>query len=827
MFEEEQKDANALRITGVCLVVMLGLMSLRECQIPVPVVTPTPTATAGPTWTEWMTWTPEPTGTATPSATPTAEPTVTETAVPTASATERPTVTPAPSNTVTAEPTATRTRTATRTSTKTATRSATPSPTLVPTPTPEGGAQEGIRAISPVVFVMGDWDNLDYATLHPDWPALGGVMSFEWDDLYPGGTDAVDWGVIDRYIRQAQGYRVTLHDGRVIPKPVAFGVDVATMDGNGTLHFPAYVADKCGPDLAYTYDPDGAGDCPAYSVPNYSNTCWRQEWLRTIAAMGQHYDNNPAFGNLEWVKMSLGWDEEAVCWKVMGRYDGQVCDYTGGPSAGFDAWVGETVRAYNQAFPHLTNMAQMTMHSTVPYGDIMATFDIKSTGIKNNGWEYDPEGARILYGEQAPELVGGIFGYGERWHELLPVGYEPAGSWWDWQNSYWAWMNALVAHPDLVDIQYDLIAATTALEDEIGWPVMDFGLAHLGVTLEDTPDVWIAFRETRREADRWCAVPSWPYAVDCTRGDVPDSGTFKAYEPWYGPLEFWLYEVRDRALQSYTYRTANLDEVQAYLPQPARDHPYAANSMVRTDQASGQRYVLLNIADGYADGARAVTAGGSTAWTVVATVVNKGTDRLALQYFDTLGKLQQRSVTKGTAALRAQGKWAALGVAGGWTDLTWTLLDADMANWFTGGGDLRLDCLADGDEVITRVVVSRREVEPVLQGLATWYGGDYVGRTMRNGEVYTAKEHTAAVSGDLFEQLQNMQLLVCVDRDENQNLGTWAQSPRKCIRVQVTDSGDAVEFEKYGVVLDLSEAAFLELAGDLEVGSVRVKVWPE
>ncbi len=781
MFEEGQKYADGLRWAAIGLVIVLGLLALRECQVPVPVVTPTPTMTRTHTATS--------TATAVPSATATGTPTAMATATSTA--------------------------------------------TVAPTPTPEGGSQEGVRAISPVVFVVGDWDNLDYEKLHPEWPALGGLMSFEWDDLYPDGTETPDWSVIDRYILQAQGYEVTLADGRVIPKPVAFGVDVATMDDYGTLHFPSYVVAKCGPDLAYTYDPDEEGDCPGYSVPNYSNACWRQEWLKTIAAMGQHYDptrggsnNNAAFGNLEWVKMNLGWDEEAVCWKTMGRYDGQVCDYTGGPSAGFDAWVQETVRAYNAAFPHLTNMAQMTMHSTQVYGDIMATFPIKSTGIKNNGWEYDPEGARIYYGEQDPELVGGIFGYGERWAGTLPVGYEPAGSWWGWQNSYWAWMNALAAHPDVVDIQYDLIAATAQLESEIGWPVMEWGLAHLGVTLETTPDVWIAFRETRQEPSRWCAVATAPYAVDCTRYDVPNSGTHKAYDPWYGPFEFWLHEVRDQALGSYTYRTADLDEVQSYLPQPARDHPYAANSMVRTDQANGQRYVLLDIADGYAYQQVPVAGGGNTVWVVTATLVNQGSDRLALQYFDHSGQLQQRVVSKGTGALKALGNWAALGTVGGWTDVVWTLYDAEMANGFTGGADIRLDCMGDGDEVITRVVVSHYEAQPVLEGLATWYGGAYVGQRMNNGEIYTAREMTAAVSGDRFEDMRGQRLLVCADRDDNRNLWTLQES-RRCITVEVTDSGDPQEFEKHGIVLDLSEAAFLELVGDLEVGVVKIKAWEE
>jgi len=282
-----------------------------------------------------------------------------------------------------------------------------------------------IREVPPVVFVQWDYGNVDYQKANPEWPPAGGMVSFRWSDVYQS-WDMQDWSPIDRYILQARGYTVTLTDGTVIPKPVAFGVDVATMDDYGTLHFPAFVIDECGPDLTYTYTP--GGDCPAYTVPNYSNTCWQRYWLGTVAAMGAHYDSNPAFSNLEWVKMSLGWDEEAVPWKAMGG----GCDYTGGPSAGFDNWVRSTIQAYNAAFPHLVNVAQMMVHATQPYADwmatlnaklpqLMATFSDKTTGIKLNGWTYDVEGARIYYGLADPLLVGGVFGYGERWHGTLPV----------------------------------------------------------------------------------------------------------------------------------------------------------------------------------------------------------------------------------------------------------------------------------------------------------------------------------------------------------------------------------------------------------------------
>ena len=596
-----------------------------------------------------------------------------------------------------------------------ATRRRTPTPVAVPTPTgPENAA---IRAIPPVVFALWDYENVDYEQDHPEWPPTGGMVSFRWSDVYQG-WDEQNWPVIDRYILQAREYTVTLSDGTVIPKPVAFGVDVSTMDDLGTLWFPPAVMQECGPNLTYEYDPDGeAGECPLYRIPNYSNLCWQEHFLHFIELLGQRYDSDPAYDNLAFVKMNIGWDEEAVAWKVMGEHAGQTCDYSDGPSAGFERWALSVITTYNRAFPHLVNVAQLMHHATQLVGDMMAAFPAKSTGIKINGWAYDVEGARIFYGEKEPVLVGGVFGVAERWAGTLPVGFEPAGPWSGWQNSYWAWLNMLIAHPDLVDIQPQLIQAAARLEQETGFPFMHWGLQHIGKSVETTPDVWIAFRETRQKAARWCAVATPPYDVDCTRcqnGEViSDGGTYKAYDPIFGPFEYWLYEVRDPTYRSLTYRTADPGEVAAGLPEPARSHPYGANSLVRTDQAAGQRYVLLDIADGYAPAAEHVpqSGGGDTVWVITATLVNTGSDAFALQYLDHNGQLATLTEHKGPA----------LGAVNQWADVSWTLTDAQMANGLPGWGDLRLDCAVDGDEIVTRVIVTHYHVpqQPAPAGSPT------------------------------------------------------------------------------------------------------------
>lgn len=97
-------------------------------------------------------------------------------------------------------------------------------------------------------------------------------------------------------------------------------------------------------------------------------------------------------------------------------------------------------------------------------------------------------------------------------------------------------------------------------------------------------------------------------------------------------------------------------------------------------------------------------------------------------------------------------------------------------------------------------------VGPILVGVSTWYGADFQGRTMSNGQPYDMwNPHTAA--------------------SNSYPLGTWIRVTRlttgKSIVVQVTDRGAFT----YPIVTDLSYAAFAQLANPA-VGVIGVRVEP-
>jgi len=113
----------------------------------------------------------------------------------------------------------------------------------------------------------------------------------------------------------------------------------------------------------------------------------------------------------------------------------------------------------------------------------------------------------------------------------------------------------------------------------------------------------------------------------------------------------------------------------------------------------------------------------------------------------------------------------------------------------------------------TPQVQSTPTVVALMQGKATWYGEQYIGRPMRNGDAYTGTEMTCAVSAWLWEMLAGKTLRVCLQ-----------DAPDTCIEVLVTDTGDAEAFAKHGVRVDLSMAAFKALGLDLAQGVANVTV---
>nr|MBC7245299.1 DUF11 domain-containing protein [Chloroflexota bacterium] len=425
---------------------------------------------------------------------------------PTSTSTRTPTPTPTSTRTPTPTPTSTRTPTPTPTSTPIPTSTPTRTPTWTPTPidvsipTPEfTPVLPSLTPVSsvpvhfpPVIFVMldwmnGDWSNPNYYMSwinrfggreevrgHPEWGALGGWWEFVWAHLNPY-KGVYDWTKTDEYILKAQRMRVTLPDGSVIAKPVGIAVTTWTFHETdeqiGVNWTPSWVASMGGGSITSCYDPDGpSGPCKPMCTPNFGNTVWQYWFDQFILAMGQHYDNNPDFYNLAWINIATGVDEE-----TMERKNVHGCTYDIGNSPAFNNWVDRVMGTYNLAFPNTPQFIQSTLHGIHYHCALAASFPSKMTGVKVNAWEVDSPNAEIRYDGV---LVGGVTGFSQLYHELIPTAFEPGGAVPRVNGAYWMFMEGLSVHPYILDVQYPNIAEPIPLDRSLVFP---FLISHVSI----------------------------------------------------------------------------------------------------------------------------------------------------------------------------------------------------------------------------------------------------------------------------------------------------------------------------------------------------------
>ena len=545
--------------------------------------------------------------------------------------------------------------------------------------------------LPPVIFVMldwmnGDWGNPDYYftyknrygqwetyTGHPEYGALGGWAEFPWYKVNPA-KGVYDWTVIDDYILTAQQYRVTLPDGSVIAKPV--GISVVTWEmletdtQIGVNHTPGWVAEQGGGPSVSCYDPDGAtGSCKPFCTPNFGNTTWQYWWDQFILAMGKHYDNNPEFYNLAWINMATGADAE-----TNERKSFPGCPFFVENSQTFNNWVLRTMSTHNLAFPNTPQFIQSTLHHIHAHAAHAASMTSKMTGVKVNGWDFDNINDEIRHDGV---VIGGVTGTSSLYYEKIPTGFEPAGAP-RVSGIYWMFMEGLCVHPYLLDMQLPNIADTYAAQGLTGFPILNFAREHLGKQIENTPDVWIVLRDTKKTDSCWKA----------------SDGIYKCYGPHHGDFESWLYR-RDTAPGSKSVVLSGT-ALTAELPTEARGHIYSYHSTRRTDQATNNPYLSFDVEDRYPfAGQKPKDAGGPVSWTITMTLLNKGTDTLSLEYMNYYGQMVERRITKGPA----------LGTVNTWVDYVWKLDDAFFDNGLPGAMDFRIDCNNDGNEYVHRLIV--------------------------------------------------------------------------------------------------------------------------
>jgi len=519
--------------------------------------------------------------------------------------------------------------------------------------------------VVPILYKMFDWGT-DFQKEHPEWGPVGSVQFVLWETINPG-PDQYNWEAIDRQLAKEAPLRVTLPDGREIPKPVVIQV-------------MAHISSYPGWDAAEYYDGtpqwvyariEAAGQtvprvggrrvghvlkgCDRQAVlPRYDSPIWREAYHKMIRAFGERYNNNPQVTS---IVINTGLDGETqpvkdlyCTWNKF--LDTQAADVR----YNFGKFIEEAMAVHRDAFPDKViyiNHAPAGSGGRKAIADKAATFN-PPIGLKHAGMWVD------LDSHQGYGNFVGSWDMVRAYSMTLPIWLESPFGLGDKEQRYWSLIAGLHYHPDAIDLHPEFFT-----QSEPEW--LDFTVRHLGVTIDNTPSVWTVLRDSEYPLQDW------------GKGGV--SGHM-------GDWTFWL----NRTETSGQSATAVVQRKQ--MP-AAKDHVFSRQAR-KTQQSKNQLYMDFDVQDTYPFvNQQPLDDGGDAYFRVHVTLLNIGGDTFALQYRDAKGDLVSQVRTKGPS----------LGPEGDWVRVTFTVTDGFWNDNMPGENDFRLSCEGDGDEYVHMVEV--------------------------------------------------------------------------------------------------------------------------
>ena len=321
---------------------------------------------------------------------------------------------------------------------------------------------------------------------------------------------------------------------------------------------------------------------------------------------------------------------------------------------------------YHAAFPNkavFINSAPGGSWMRKAAADYAATFD-PPIGLKHAGMFVD------LDSHQGYGTFTGSWDMIRTYSMTCPIWLESPFGFGTNEVKYWSWLAGLHYHPDAIDVHPDYLTQTSP-------QMLRWVSAHLKRSVKDTPSVWIALRDSEYEYQSW--------------GDGAVSGKM-------GDWNFWL--TRPEPADGKAVRVWKAD-----LPSEAQSHIFSRQAR-RTDQASGQNYIYLNVDDGYpyAGLKPASETDGNAAYSIKVIFLNQGTDTISLQYKNYRDQMVSQTLRKGSG----------LGPLNTWVTYTFDLTDGYLNNNLGNGqADFRISSNGDGNETVHFVEVVGRWNKPM------------------------------------------------------------------------------------------------------------------
>ncbi|MBN1400533.1 MAG: DNRLRE domain-containing protein [Anaerolineae bacterium] len=507
----------------------------------------------------------------------------------------------------------------------------------------------------------------DFQTTQPELGPIGSIQWIDWERLNPG-QGVFNWDRIDSKLALEANLKVTLLDGTEIPKPVVIQVMHHTSDIMSGYQYidwtPGWIYDLI--DQANPGDPRPtvAGRKVGYvlegcdtvaAVPMYDNATWRKYQFDMVRALGTRYNDHP---QVTAIVVNTGLDGETQPVKsIHCEWNTYLDEQVPGLRYSFTQFMQEVMQVYREAFPDkpiYINNAPGGSGTRKLTSDMAASFE-PPIGLKHSGMWVDLD-SHQGYGD-----FYGSWDMIRTYSMTLPIWLESPFGLGGPEHRYWSLIAGLHYHPDAIDCHPEYF---TQAEPE--W--LRFTTAHLGVSLDDTPDVWTVLRDAE-----------YPL-VDWGKGGV--SGHM-------GDWAFWLYRSQE-APQSDTAVVLR-EEMPA-----AKDHVFSRQAR-RTKQDENHIFMSFDIDDGYPylDGKPIDLDGGKVFYRVHVTLLNRGTDTFSLQYRNWDGAIVRQVLKKGPE----------LGPVDDWVTASFLVRDGYFNNNMPGDVDFRISCERDGDEYIHMVRV--------------------------------------------------------------------------------------------------------------------------
>lgn len=560
---------------------------------------------------------------------------------------------------------------------------------------------------------MRDYYGPDMAVTH----AAGDLRGFNWSDLEVGSTESTryyNWGRLEKWLETqvAQG------------KHPAITLSVYNGVAAGGIAVPDYVKNDPSAVITTTLHDGRTWIVPKYWAPQFLNRytrfirdmgfrlrTHRPDLLSQMAFVsigtGMYGETNagwdPAYPEVKNALLNAGLDSHLWVETMKEITDAYIDAFSApvdpsNPSAGKRLLV-----------PLLQQSAPYTFSPT-ERRDIAAYSASKGVGLSIDGLY--PEQKQAVFGGNTNVPYSGMYDQIFLYNGLVPIAWET----YDYMlcnttQVYWGILNGLDKHPDYLRLSDDLFFnfdsqgnVTGIKEDNI--KIFDWASKYLGVTITNTPSVWVAMRDSRAPWQTcWQADPWQP-------GQQPNGELTTDTYPQWGNYSFWL-KQDDSIPGGQTYPETNEERSRGGYPIEHiginYSHPYNPNLppgkegwvIRRTDQASDNNYMFFRVNDGY-------VFKGSGPVTITVTYWDNYTDTWALAY-DAAGGVQKWATPDGSDKPYVQKEGTDT-----YRKAVFHIPDARFGNGLVGNTDFFIYNREDGDEWIhfVDVQVDRKHREP-------------------------------------------------------------------------------------------------------------------